>query len=190
MNPQRKKLKDGSYSAGIEEWRDIPNYEGIYQASSLGNIQRLAGSPKCKTTRLLKLNPRTNGYVFVSLSLNAEIYEIDAHRLIALTFIGPANGLWVNHKNGIKTDNRIENLEYTTPGQNTQHAYDNGLNRGPVGELNGMAKLTAEDVWMIRMCAAHDDNYMSREEIAAIYGVSRTTITEVINSNSWKEVTI
>lgn len=131
-----------------EIWRDIPGYEGLYQVSNRGNVYSF---------------PRngTNGGVLAKCTMRGEWTtahlcrgnikrKIHIHKLVMITFVGPRpNGMQINHKNGIKTDNRIENLEYCTPRQNIAHAVRNGLWPCQVGKNNGNSKLTDEKVLAI-----------------------------------------
>ena len=95
-----------------------------YQASSDGVIINK------NTGRVLRSNPDTSGYISVGLSKEGRTYTKRVHRLIAEAFLEqPSEEAWqVNHKNGNKNDNRLENLEFITPGGNMLHAYSNGLN--------------------------------------------------------------
>lgn len=137
----------------MSEWRDIPGYEGLYQVSDIGEVRRVANSPKCKTVRVLV----------------------------------PQGRFWVNHRNGIKNDNRLVNLEYLTPGQNLQHAYDTGLCHGPVGEKNGNAKLTEATVREIRdLFRAHPKP--RRADIWVRFNISKTALSDALDRRSWREV--
>lgn len=119
-----------------EIWKDIEGYEGLYQVSNIGNVKALAKTVNSsygkKRTRkeLIKSNLRDgNGYLFTRLGMSKkEMKTILIHRLVALTFIpNPENKRTVNHINGIKKDNRVENLEWASHKENTQHAIRTGL---------------------------------------------------------------
>src|SRR5690606_12581678 len=105
-----------------EIWKDIPGWEGCYQASSWGrikNLQRFKAPERILTPRL-----NQSGYQTVQLCKNSRPVECRVHRLIALTFIpNPHNKPQVNHKNKNRADNRVENLEWVTNRENGTHRY-------------------------------------------------------------------
>jgi hypothetical protein len=103
----------------IEIWKDIPNYEGYYQASSLGRIRSIQRKIPYKTNKnifcpvknkILKQYNNHDGYLQISLNKKTQ-KTFKVHKLIALTFLGKSN-LSVDHINGIKHDNKIINLQY------------------------------------------------------------------------------
>jgi NUMOD4 motif-containing protein/HNH endonuclease len=164
------------------EWRDIPGYEGLYQISSAGRVKRLGGTPRRRYERYLRPLSHSSGYRQSCLSMNGVVKRYLIHQLVMLAFIGEANGLWVNHKNGNKADNRLENLEYVTPGENNKHAYRTGLRAKLYGRKNGRGKLTDEDIYLIECSWKYArDMVGSRRDIAKVFGVSQTTVTNIIN---------
>jgi len=126
------------YGTMKEIWKDIPGYEGYYQVSNKGNIKSLERQKKSgqgyfyRKERILKKILMSTGYHFVHLCKGKNIKMTSCHRLMATAFIpNPENKPQINHKNGNKTDNRLENLEWVTRKENAKHAYDNGLTKPP-----------------------------------------------------------
>ena len=109
-----------------EIWKDINNYEGLYQVSSFGNIKSFK---RHKEGRLLKPGKYSNGYLFVHLCNESGVKTSHStHRLVAEAFIPNPNNLpQVNHKNGIKTCNEVWNLEWCTASDNMRHTVNTGL---------------------------------------------------------------
>ena len=116
-----------------EVWKDVPGYEGYYKASNLGKIKSVerivkhnCGGPKKINERILKGYINRYGYIRVDLSKEGINKQFSAHRIVALTFLGESD-LVVNHIDGVKTNNNINNLEYVTSKENTAHAVRTGL---------------------------------------------------------------
>ena len=120
-----------------EQWKDIEGYEGLYQVSNFGRVKSLPrvrignGTPYLTKSKILSKGiGATRGYCRVTLCKepnNQKMFYV--HRLVAIAFCEKIKGKdVVNHKNGIRTDNRAENLEWTTLEENLQHALDNFLN--------------------------------------------------------------
>jgi hypothetical protein len=101
----------------MEEFREVKGYEGLYEVSSLGRIKSL------KTRKLLSLNPnKRDGYVNITLVKNGVNKSFRAHQLVAIAFLkhepDNTNKLVVDHKNNIKHDNRLVNLNIITNREN------------------------------------------------------------------------
>lgn len=106
-----------------EIWKDIPDYKGSYQVSNLGKVKSLNYNQQ-KYERILKPVKTANGYFVVNLS--GHIYGI--HRLVAMAFLNNKNNYpQVNHKDGNKQNNCVENLEWCSCSENLKHAYKNKL---------------------------------------------------------------
>ena len=103
-----------------EEWKNIEQLNGLYQISSKGNIKH--------KSKLLKPHKDKNGYLIITLYFNKKFITFKIHRLVAEAFISNPNKLpQVNHIDGNKQNNNIENLEWCTCKENMKHAYTNGL---------------------------------------------------------------
>lgn len=150
-----------------EEWRPVVGYEGFYEASSNGNIRSLPRNTTKGKVLKQHLNSR-NGYLYVSLSKNNIQRTRRVHRLIAGAFWGDSPEMQVNHKNGVKTDNRLSNLEYCTQSDNMKHAYRTGLEKATWGKAV--------------ICLDDKKVYETITECAKAYGGNRASqITRVCN---------
>lgn len=140
-----------------EIWKDIQGLEGRYQVSSLGRIRSLP-SKRYPKGNVKQLQLSNWGYQYTCVRIIGEYRQqrLTAHREVAKAFIpNPDNKPEVNHKNGVKTDNRVENLEWTTGLENMRHAWRTGLikpNYGPRKSLRGKGNKRSRPV------LAFDDN--------------------------------
>jgi len=182
----------------IEIWKTIDGYEN-YQVGDLGNVKSLNYN---NTGREGVLKPAKNhkGYFRVGIMLDNKLGTRSIHRLVALAFIpNPENKPQVNHINCIKTDNRVENLEWCTSKENTIHAIENnkfhfnaGWNKGNInnhkysGENIGTSILTEKQVEEIRI--KFKPYKYTRKMLAKEYKVSELTIKDVVLRKSWKHL--
>lgn len=109
------------------EWRSIPEYEGIYDISEMGEVRRIAGysdGRKIPYGRPVKSRRHSVGYRSITLSKDGITRRFLVHRLVAPAFFGPIPaGKEINHRDGDKTNNHISNLEYMTHSENHFHRY-------------------------------------------------------------------
>ena len=159
-----------------EIWKTCNGYDK-YSVSDFGRIKNN------KSGRILKLTLSKNGYHRVILIQKTP--GISVHRLVLNSFKQDEyfEGAVCNHINGIKTDNRLENLEWCTSKENTQHALKNSFI--PLGEDVKHSKLSELDVKRIR--ELHEQKH-TRAEIARKYKLSFTTVTKIVNRISWKHI--
>jgi hypothetical protein len=123
------------YKVYVLDWKYIPRYNNKYLISKLGPV---FSSQKNGHDKLLKTRKDRAGYTTVRLSKNGKTSTFYVHRLIAQLFIpNELNKPNINHKNGKKTDNWYENLEWVTHAENIQHAFDTGLNNASCTKIIG-----------------------------------------------------
>ena len=175
-----------------EVWLDIKGYEGYYQVSNFGRVKSLARVVECRKDVFVNKKEKFlsdwdcgKGYRKVKLSKDAIEKSIRVHRLVVETFLdNPEAKSEVNHINGIKNDNRIENLEWCTSSENTKHALNNKLKISQKGSEHGMSKLTEKDVLEIREIGRSK----SLKEVSKIFKVSESLISNVLLNKIWNHV--
>jgi len=159
-----------------EVWKRFLNTE--YKISNTGRVY----SEKSK--KLLSHADDGNGYMKVTLWIDGAQSSEKVHRLVACTFIdNPENLATVNHKNGVKTDNRVDNLEWLSHSDNMKHAHSIGLMQ--FGSGSYIAKLDEGAVEAIKFLFMEG---LSNQEIANKYGVARGTISKIRQLKTWKHV--
>lgn len=160
-----------------EKWKDVVGFEKKYLVSDLGRIKSFNKG----NILILKQSRLTKQYCGVSL-----VYKTQkVHRLVAIAFIpNIENKPQVNHKNGIKQDNRLNNLEWATNSENQIHAFKNKMQNNRQGILHNLCKLTEKQVLEIR-AINHKESYNS---IGKRYGVNKSTISAIINRTNWKHI--
>lgn len=124
----------------MEQWKDIDGFDGKYQISNLGNVRSFS---KWKNGGLLKKGKTTTGYYVVNLVVDGrrKIVKKVIHRLVATHFLeNPNNYSEVNHKDGNKLNNNVDNLEWVSRSGNMRHAYEHGLIPRRFGKLRSNAK--------------------------------------------------
>ena len=167
-------------SAAKERWRWVPGYDGIYMVSDMGNVLSLPRDVDKKRFvasydgKLLSLGDHNHGYKSVVLYKGDKGKTWLVHRLVAEAFIpNPGNKPDVNHKNGDKTDNRVDNLEWVTPKENSIHAVDvlKSFRRGALSD---------EAVQSIRA------DTRTQREIAEEYGIAQSDVYSIQTGRSYK----
>lgn len=173
-----------------EIWRAVPDATH-YEASNMGRVRSVeherrfvTGIGQCRRTFPSRiLTPfLKRGYYHVSLARGHGRRQRPVHQLVAAAFIGlRQEGMATNHINGIKTDNRPENLEYITNSENVHHAYRTGLLDNS-GERSPASKLTTDAVREIR------ESGTATRTLSEKFGISTTHIHRVRSRKVWKHI--
>lgn len=167
----------------IEKWKQIIGFEGLYDVSNLGRIKSFVRSKVLGEV----LSPVTNsiGYLGVTLCQNGYQYRRAVHRIVLEAFVGPCpNGMEGCHNDDDKTNNNLFNLRWDTHQNNVQ---DRRINGGfSLGSHHGRAKLTEVKVEKIKQL--FQLGRYQQKEIAALFGVSRSTINYIVRGKTWVHV--
>lgn len=165
-------------------WKPVKGFEGYYEVSNTGLIKSLArvlpqsrrnGATFIKTEKIMRSINHCRGYHAVQLTINKKVSRFLVHRLVAEHFIDrPYGKNQVNHINGVKTDNRVENLEWVTPQENSTHA----LNLGLMGKGWFKRKISPENAKEIRALV---NTGVTHKEAGLRYGIAQATVTNIIN---------
>jgi NUMOD4 motif/HNH endonuclease len=159
----------------MENWKEVPGYEGFYEVSNFGRIRR--------KNRIIKGDQERNGYRRVRLCVNGKGQRYMVHRLVLLAFVGPCpEGKEAHHKDSDPPNCRLNNLEYLTHGQNLKHAYDHNGRKKNQGEIHGMHKLTDKQVLKIRSTIG------TCETVGKLFHVSPATISLIRNHKIWRHI--
>lgn len=165
----------------MTEWRDVVGYEGLYRVSSDGEIEHL------KRNILLSQSTTALGYSVVTLFKNGSKLMVRVHRLVAQAFIpNPDDKPQVNHKDGKKQNNRVDNLEWNTQLENNRHARQTGLNPPLRGERNGSSKLTSTEVESIKELLKVGE--LPQHKIGRLFGVSQGTVSLINSGMLWSHI--
>ncbi|WP_286777107.1 NUMOD4 domain-containing protein [Sphingobacterium sp. UBA2074] len=174
-----------------EIWRDIPGYEGIYQSSTKGFIRSLDRLLKNSKGQFIKkgsiksLNKSKNGYLSVDLYRDNKRQTLLIHRIIAITFINNTkNADTVNHINGDKYDNDVNNLEWCTYSENHKHSYEKlGRIAGMKGKRNEL-NTNSKPIIMINSNDEIVHTFPSIMEAARVLDISSSRIVSNLKGRS------
>ena len=148
----------------MENWKAVNGYEGLYEVSDKGRVKGL------KRNRILKNIVDSLGYVRVSLCKENKIKAHKIHRLVAEHFLKPSEYKVVNHIDGNKENNSVENLEWCNASQNRKHACDTGL--------------AAKEEGRLIMCNETKEVYKGVMSAARHIGISHTMISSILNGGN------
>ena len=175
----------------------IKGYENFYEVSNWGRVKSMkkiiflwnsyAYHARHYKERILKIQNNVDGYNVIRLCKNATCKQFRVGRLVATTFIeNPHYKPEVNHKNGNKKDDRIDNLEWCTSSENQKHAIKIGLQKPKKGEQHPHSRLTEKQVKEIReMKATNHTTYY----IAHCFCISEGHVRDIVARKAWKHIT-
>ncbi len=173
----------------METWKIIDGFNNVYYVSNMGNVKSIdhyynsIRGKRLKKGRIIKPQKDKKGYIRVSLSMDCVKFTTGIHRLVAKSFIpNPNNKSYVNHINGIKSDNRAENLEWCTNSENIIHAYKNDLIKSNLGEDHHMSKFSNNEVAKIRLLHSKG---RTNKELAIRYNISEAAMSKIIRNKSY-----
>jgi hypothetical protein len=170
-----------------ERWLAIPGYEGFYEVSDQGHVRSVRHMTRAgwRGGKLLKPFPDSDGYLRVNLSRHGVITGLrPVHGLVLLAFTGPMPpGQQVRHGTGGKRDNRLANLCYGTPLEQSDDKRRDGTMA--CGEKQGNARFTRADVEDMRRRHAAGE---SQTAIACDYGTSPTVVNRIVHGKAWRHI--
>lgn len=176
----------------MENWKPIQGFEDKYEVSDKGNVRSL-NYRNTGETRILTPISLKKGYLMVGLCRNSKMKWEKVHRLVATAFIpNPEQKPQVNHINGNKADNNVDNLEWATESENQIHAYKTGLKRGSVehGKLLGDSqreslikrnKENTKPVIATNVKTGEKILFESAAEVERVLGINHASIPRVCN---------
>lgn len=182
-----------------EVWKDVVGYEGYYQVSSFGRVKGLerqftqlngmTGRYNTKTIpeSYMKAFSDKDGYKKIQLTKDGKRNKFFVHRLVAIAFIlNPESKPEVNHKDGVKDNNHLSNLEWNTTSENQLHAIANKLYQTARGESSGTSKLKESEVREIHRLWQTGD--VTQEYLAVKFGIMGSAISRIVNGIRWRHI--
>jgi len=171
-----------------EEWRSVSGYEGLYMVSNLGRIKSLKREIRKNIWINDKIKSQNLGgskkYLVITLSKDKVKKTMNTHRVVAIAFIDNVeNKKCVNHKNGVQTDNRAENLEWVTYTENMHHAFNTGL----IENAKGWDSKTAKPVNQLTMEGEIIKTFPSALAASKAMGSGLGNISEVCNKKRYRK---
>lgn len=156
-----------------EQWKQVPGYEWRYEVSDQGNVRSWITTSGKRREKPKILNPQYCGKKYLQVVLQGQQEKV--HRLVAIVFLPRTTGKdQVNHIDGDKENNKIENLEWCTQSENQTHSYKTGITK---------RKLTPENVKEIRHLYANTK--VTQKKIAEYFGIYQQHVSAIINNKKW-----
>lgn len=170
--------------SNIEEWRPVPGFVGQYAISDNGTVRSFRRKHGMHHSHDGIMIGVTNPKGYRRVCLGGKMFYV--HRLVLVAFYGINNDRkWANHKNGNPNDNRLDNLEWTTPSENIIHSYRILGRKRRAGEQVWSAKLDPNDVRKIRALCKKG---IKQTTIARRFGIDSQTVRSIKNKVSWRHV--
>ena len=174
-----------------EEWRDVVGYEGLYMVSNFGRVKSIERTRNSGTGGYVQkgriMSANNKGYPAVTFYKGGKCKRFMIHRLVACTFIPTSNKkLVVNHIDGNRKNNHVDNLEWCTQKQNIAHAISIGI--GTIGERNGLSKFTNDEVRELRKMYVPYDPEFGASALARKHGVPLKTMWFILTRRTYKSV--
>ena len=166
----------------METWAKVKDFEDCYEISSLGNLRSINrevkhyvdGFKRTYKGSIKKTRLNSKGYVRANLKKDGKRYDFTIHRLVAIAFIpNPLNKPQVNHINGVKTDNRVENLEWCTNSENIIHSVKMRLVETKLNDLEAIE--------------IYNSN-LSQRKLAEVYNISASIVWRIKNKKAYKHL--
>jgi len=175
-----------------ELWKPILGYEDYYEISNLGRVAALSREVKMPNGGFRRTDDfeisqsyDKDGYMKCRLTLNGKRKDFRVHRLVCIAFLeNPENKKQVNHINGIKSDNKLSNLEWCTIEENMSHTFKMGL-KTQKGIKNNMSKLTDSDIINIRNLIREG---LTNIKISKLYNVTPSNISCIRTGRTWSHI--
>jgi len=165
----------------LPEVKDVVGFEDRFMVSEHGDLISK------KTNKVLSQTPDENGYLTHATKIGGREGKnvlLRMHRVVGEAFIpNPDNKPYINHDDGVKTNNHKPNLEWSTQQENIQHAYDTGLAKAVTGLKHGRVRMTAESLSVVRSLKGEE----SCRAVGERFGIHHTTVLDIWKGKSFKD---
>lgn len=184
-------INNYSYFFKMKEIKDYPDYYVTKDGKIYSKKFHKSHNPNSELREMKQIKNGRTGYLQIRLSENGKKKTFLVNRLVALTYIPNPNNLpEVDHRDCVKTNNHVSNLEWVTSSENKKRAYKNGLKKPLItnGEKNGNSKLTNIDVIWIRKNYIPNNNQFGAIALSKKYNVNKSVIYNIIKNKTWKHI--
>lgn len=180
-------------SAAFETWRPVYGFDDLYEVSDRGHVRRVGRAHRigagrgggARIGREIAPQKHQGGYLAVQMWRHGKMHRQLLHRVVAAAFLGPCpEGKEVNHRDGVKANNQLSNLEYVSRSENMVHAYAKRLRHpSPVhGERHHNATLT--DSQVVKLRSLYVPGRFGAQRLAALFGIATSTALRIATGRS------